>query len=316
MTRQRKPVWHYLFSIAVWAVLIAFVLRSVGRMPSLQDWTGFIEKGALPGATIFGLCFLFALAIRTMRFGFLIRYLGPMTWRSIVSAFPWLFMLGAVTPFRLGDLARADWVRKRGGSAAGTLGLWLAERATDMLILICFLAAGTAMAPAPALNSNVLWGLVVLIGCVYLVLWLAGEQLREAVGPLPGIGSKLVEVIDGFRYMRMTHLHLGIVGLSIVIWGTMVLGFWFGTNLTLGLNLPVGAAVLCVSTVNLAAIISAAPGNLGSFQAAFIASLSLYGVSATDALMASAVLQGMGLTITLVLGALSRMMMLAERPAT
>lgn len=313
MTKQRKPAWRYLVFLTVWAVLIGFVVRSVGRMPSHEDWASFAQRGALPGASIFAVCFLIALTMRAYRFGFLIRVLVSLNWRTIAYAFPWLFMLGAVTPFRLGDVARADWVRRRGGSAATTLGLWLAERATDSIILICLAATGTALAPVSVLQPAVLWGLLAVVGGGYLALWLANDQLQSALCLLPRIGATLAEVVGGFQYMKHSHLHFGIIALSVAIWGVMALGFWGATNLTLGLDLPLGAALLCVSTVNLAAIISAAPGNLGSFQAAFIASLALYGVSAADALMASAVLQGTGLTITLLMGAVSRLAMFTNQ---
>jgi uncharacterized membrane protein YbhN (UPF0104 family) len=57
----------------------------------------------------------------------------------------------------------------------------------------------------------------------------------------------------------------------------------------LGLNLPVGTALLVLASVNFATIVSVSPGNLGVFEAASFAAYRLTGVSPEHALTLSLV---------------------------
>jgi uncharacterized membrane protein YbhN (UPF0104 family) len=56
---------------------------------------------------------------------------------------------------------------------------------------------------------------------------------------------------------------------------------------SLGLDLPVGTALLVLASVNFATIVSVSPGNLGVFEAASFAAYRLTGVSPEHALTLS-----------------------------
>jgi len=104
--------------------------------------------------------------------------------------------------------------------------------------------------------------------------------------------------------MREPRRHAVVLALSVAIWAVMGAGFWLGLSLALGQSVPVSMAVLCMCAVNLAGVLSAAPGNIGSFQAAALLVLGLYGISAEPALISSTILQAAGLSLTIVLGLL------------
>jgi uncharacterized membrane protein YbhN (UPF0104 family) len=58
---------------------------------------------------------------------------------------------------------------------------------------------------------------------------------------------------------------------------------------SLGLDLPLGTALLVLASVNFATIVSVSPGNLGVFEAASFAAYRITGISAGDALTLSLV---------------------------
>lgn len=285
----------------MWALLMWFVIQSVEKLPGRAEIADFAQAGALPGMAVFALLFLVALVLRALRFGYLIRKAVPIRWSRILIVFPWLFMIGAVTPFRLGDVVRANWVQRHGGSGPHTIGLWLAERATDMLCLVTFGLVGVALTPSADVHRPVLLGLAGIILVGYFSLSFAHRLERR----LPW--RSLQGVLSGFSYMRVPREHMRILVSSIVIWSVMAAAFWSGLSLALGDVVPLPMVLTCMAFVNLAALISAAPGNIGSFQAAAILALGFFGISAETALLVSSALQAGGLGLTLLAGAVSRM---------
>lgn len=292
-----------LISVLIWVLLMWFVFRSVGTLPGRAEWAEMLAQGGGQAFAAFALCFVTAMALRAARFGYLIRKAAAVPWRDIALAFPWLFMLGGVTPFRLGDAARADWVRRRGGSGPQTLGLWVAERATDMLMLVTLGLGSLAFAPSTGgLQIPLMFiAVLVLAGYVGLALVLGRDH---GAGGQTGWRKAVIEAASGFRYMRQPRRHAAVLALSVAIWAVMGAGFWLGLGLALDQNVPVSMAVLCMCAVNLAGVLSAAPGNIGSFQAAALLVLGLYGINAEPALISSTILQAAGLSLTIVLGLL------------
>lgn len=292
------------FGIAVqtvlWFGLLWFVWQSVEKLPGRAEIAAFARAGALEALAAFAVLFALALVLRALRFGYLIRRVSLIGWTEILVAFPWLFMIGAVTPFRLGDLARAEWVRARGGDGPHTIGLWLAERATDMLCLVTLGLVGMALAPAAESYRPILLMLTALVLGAYVLLSLS--PLFERYIP---VGS-LRRVLAGLSYLHSPREHLRVLLASLVIWAVMTAAFWLGLRLALDQPVPLAMALLCVTFVNLAALISAAPGNIGSFQAAAILSLGFFGVTAETAFLVSSALHAGGLGVTLFAGLFSR----------
>ena len=62
------------------------------------------------------------------------------------------------TPARSGDIARAVWVRKQGGSGMHATGVLIAERITDTVLLVA--ALGVAL----ALSKDLPRGLALSVG--------------------------------------------------------------------------------------------------------------------------------------------------------
>ncbi|MBW4710804.1 flippase-like domain-containing protein [Roseobacter sp. YSTF-M11] len=291
--------------VAIWIVLGLFLYASLDRLPSRSEWAEVIARGGGPAVAAFGAAFFAAFVLRLLRFGVLTRRSVPVRWSGIIRAFPWLFMLGAVTPFRLGEGVRAHWVQRQGGSGVTAVGNWAAERWTDLILLVVFLSLGIAAVAVEGFGAAAVTLLMAGLIAGYLLVWFGRPRLMQVAGRLPVAREAAQRLIRSFDYMSDTRLHATIVLMTLAIWALMALGFWAALSLILDTPVPVALALGCVGAVNLIALVSAAPGNLVSFQAAMVAVMTAWGHSAVDALLASILIQSTGLTIAISLGLLS-----------
>jgi uncharacterized membrane protein YbhN (UPF0104 family) len=299
--------WKLVLLTLGWAALIYFLVRSLNRLPSLDEWGRFLHGDAISAGLVFGACFLVCTALRTFRFGYLLRLSSPVPWREITLAFPWLFMIGAITPLRLGEGLRAVWIRQHGGASIDAIGYWFAERWTDLIMLAAFALIGIVAAPAVA--GLGLWAWLVAGSMIagYFVLWLVARPVLGRLGEKLPVGADLSgRFLNALRYMDSPKVHGAVVGLTVAIWLILAFGFWVVLNAAFGGGVSFAVALGCVAAVNLSAFLSVAPANLGSFQAAMIAMLALYGFGPETGFMAAVLIQGIGLVVTLVTGSVAR----------
>lgn len=300
-------LWKLLLLTLGWVALVYYLARSLNNIPSLEDWGRFLAGDAIPAGFFFGACFLACTALRTFRFGCLLRLASPVPWREIALAFPWLFMIGAITPMRLGEGIRAVWIRQHGGASIDAIGYWFAERWTDLIMLAGFVLVG--IVAAPAIAGLGVWVWLVAGGLIagYFLLWLvARPTLTRLSQKLPMGADMSVRFLDSLRYMDSPSIHGMVVGLTVAIWLILAMGFWVMLNAAFGGGVSFAVAVGCVAAVNLSAFLSVAPANVGSYQAAMIAMLMLYGFDAETGFMVAVLIQGIGLMITLATGASAR----------
>lgn len=293
------------FYIVIWIILGFFLYASLDRLPSQSEWANVIAHGGGPAMAVFSLAFFVAFVLRLLRFGAMTRRSVSVPWSEIVRAFPWLFMLGAVTPFRLGEGMRVHWVQRQGGSGLTAVGNWAAERWTDLIVLVVFLSLGIAAVAVEGFGVAMIAVLMIMLVTGYLLIWFGRPMLMQIAGRLPVARGAAQRLISSFDYMSDIRLHATIVLMTLLIWGFMTLGFWAALSLILDMPVPVALALGCVGAVNLIALVSAAPGNLISFQAAMVAVMTAWGYSAVDALLASILIQSTGLIIAITLGLLS-----------
>ena len=92
----------------------------------------------------------------------------------------------------------------------------------------------------------------------------------------------------GLQSLRRLPLLLGIVVTSIVQWGFMGLTVYLSL-VAIGLDLRLSPAFVVLAATTFGITLPAAPGFLGTVQAAYVLALIPYGVSRADAFAASAV---------------------------
>jgi hypothetical protein len=266
-------------------------------------------------------CFLTLVHIcRTLRWGCLLSGMERVPFRKLNEASGIGFMMLLVLPFRLGEFARPFLIAQRSSirrSAAMTS--VVLERITDGLfvavllrVLLFFVpddSAGIAYVKFASTGMFAIFGgglLFLLFG-----LWQQARAValvRATVGRVaPGLAHKMADIVDTFvgamRQLPDTKQLVGFFAYTLLYWvlngaGMLVLSWAFDCSdgagaacQPLGLSLFQTYVVLCVLVVGV--MIPAAPGMVGTFQAAVKVGLGLF--------LPAAVVNGSGLAYANVL---------------
>lgn len=279
----------YVVSLAFGVLLVWLAFRG-------EDWGAFLER--LPQIDVASLGFyvgLFAAAhvLRIMRWGVLVRALGPLPWRDVFSAGAVGYMCIIVFPLRLGELVRPYLVRGRAGiTASGALATVVVERVIDGLLLVALFFVFLSILPdsgEPAVDavrfSAYLAGAVFVTALVVLV---AAYHRREAtVALLDRVGRRvsvkltekalglLESFLDGLKVLpNRRRLGLFLV-MTVVYWSALGVGMTIMGDAAHipDLTLTGGFALLTVLTVGI--MIPAGPGFTGTFELALTAGFAL-----------------------------------------
>ena len=208
-----------------------------------------------------------------------------------------LFPAGTGTAVRVVLINKAEGVTKT--AAASTVML---ETLLDILSLALFMVGASAALVLPQwLQQGRMWGALVVTAI--LIFLVAAVTLRDTVGRwvtrLEGRLSPRVHHTvhrmwnnfqEGLNALRsFKHLTVAFFA-SVASW----LGSLAVISLLLyafGIVLPPGAALLLMIINTVLLVIPITPGNVGTYQVATVAGLSLFGVPKTDAVSYGLVLQ-------------------------
>jgi hypothetical protein len=111
--------------------------------------------------------------------------------------------------------------------------------------------------------------------------WFINKLLPQKLRPK--VSGILDKFIDGLRVLRSPGQSLLVLTLSMLVW-IFEAGLYWGVMKALGLELSFMSLLLIEGVVNLVLLIPAAPGGLGTFDAAAKFMLSLFGIPAEQAL--------------------------------
>jgi uncharacterized protein (TIRG00374 family) len=230
---------------------------------------------------------------RTLRWGYLLSGLERVRFRPLNEASGIGFMMLVVLPFRLGEFARPFLIAQRSSirrSAAMTS--VVLERITDgmlvavmMRVLLFYVPAEVPEVRYVRLGANVMFA-VFGGGLTFLLFALrhqarAVQLVRATVGRVaPGVADKMADVVDTFvgamRQLPDRRQIAGFFAYTLVYWslngaGMAVLSRAFGTT-----SLTLFQSYVVMSVLVVGVMIPAAPGMLGTFQAAIKVGLSLF----------------------------------------
>lgn len=148
--QKPKPRYRPLLSLLVVVVLLWWFFRGV----SPGELATEIGRARLPyvagaiGLSLSG--FLF----RILRWRYLLAPLKWMRMRSLAAAVFVGWAVSAILPGRVGEVARAVWLREREGvRASAAVGSVVIERLLDLLAVLILVAASIGFVPAAALGS-------------------------------------------------------------------------------------------------------------------------------------------------------------------
>ena len=267
-----------------------------------------------------GLLFYFsAVLLRTWRWRYLLKPLRPVSMQTLFPIVAIGYMGNDVFPFRMGELLRAVVLKRRERvSISASLATIVVERIFDAVVVVGFVLLNLGQLIGIPLTNSVsqlgniaawvaglfLFGLGVFIAVAMFpkparrLLTAVIERVLPEKLRLP-VGSVADRFLDGLMRLSAPQDALMIFLATVSIW-LLETGLYWSVNQSLGLGLTLRQLMLLNGVVNLVLLVPAAPGGLGTFDAAGRAMLEAYGAASEPALGFTLVLRvALWLPITL-----------------
>jgi phosphatidyl-myo-inositol alpha-mannosyltransferase len=236
--------------------------------------------------------------------------------RAVVYRGIMIGMIGStVAPGRLGEVARTLVVARRLGDPSRNIALVAGTVISQTLINLLALGAlalvtllGAALSGA---RAEAIIGVIAFPAVVVAIVLLGPRALRRASRSkvdwlrrtASWIGHQLAHFRRGLVVFKRPRAALHAGGMQLVAWALQLFAC-YSVILALGLqhqaNLIAAAAVLLA--VNVTAVVPVTPSNVGVFQAACIAVLAPFGISASQGLAYGLILQAVEVAAAVVLG--------------
>ncbi|MFZ3071004.1 MAG: lysylphosphatidylglycerol synthase transmembrane domain-containing protein [Anaerolineaceae bacterium] len=292
--------WHVWLGVIISVVFLYLAFRKVDFS---QVW--IYLRQAQWGWVLLGLVFYFAgVVVRAFRWQVLLK---PLKFIPVKRLFPVVaigYMGNNVYPARAGELLRSVLLKqKEQVEISASLATIVVERLFDALVIfglvILNLYQLTALPSAQnyinAIRGVAIWGslifLLLLLLFFALVLfpvptkkftdWIISHLVIEKLRP--GLTNILEKFIKGLSSLRSATETLKVLALSIAVW-TCETGLYWGVMKAMGIDLSFMTLMLLNGVVNLVLLIPAAPGGLGTFDAACKAMLEVFGIGSELAL--------------------------------
>lgn len=258
------------------------------------DWAGVARLiGAARPAWVLGVVLL-SLAchlLRAQRWRILLRPVVDAPYGAAVSATLVGFGASMVLPLRLGEIVRPALLARRTGIAlTPAVASIVVERLLDMLLVVMCFVVVTLLFPTLASYR----GMAIALGAggataLGLLYYMARHRARadrlveRFVGRLPLRIQRVLRpiaygVLDGARGLGDARTLAGVLVLSAILW-TLITGTYLLSFIAVDLQVPlVQASLATVVIVAVFVFLPQGPGFVGTWQAACVVSLALFGV--------------------------------------
>ena len=218
---------------------------------------------------------------------------GSVTWADMFLVVSAMAMISNSVPFMVGQISGVLLLARYGGIPhTSALSVYTMEQVAEGIAKIVVVIGVVLFAPLPAWLARGVQGLVVLVSVLGVTFVALSFRFRHPpiahgpVGALGGVrrfGAQWAHSLEALRTPRVFGAGLALaLGMKAA-----ELGGILAVQQSLGLDLPIGTALLVLASVNFATIVSVSPGNLGVFEAASFAAYSVTGVNPEHALMLS-----------------------------
>ncbi|MBU0552901.1 flippase-like domain-containing protein [Myxococcota bacterium] len=286
-------LYKYILSIALGALLVWLAFRG-------EDW-GAIARGfeavdlSLVGAylALYG----FAHFIRILRWGVLVRALGPIRWRDVISIGAVGYLCIITFPLRLGELVRPYLVRGKGVSASGTLATVVVERVIDGLLFVAlfftFLStlphSGKPLVEVVRLSAYIAGA---IFSSAVIILLAAYARRAQTTALLRRVGVRinarltdkimglLEAFLDGLKVLPNRKLILLFLAFTVFYWFSLGWGMQIMASAVGIHDLSLNGAFALLAVVVVGIMVPAGPGFAGTFEVAMKAGFSLLVLSA------------------------------------
>ncbi|MDQ2953180.1 MAG: flippase-like domain-containing protein [Chloroflexota bacterium] len=293
-----------LISTIIPIVLIVLAARNV-------DWSeaGRALGRADPYFVILALVvYYLTFPLRTWRWARLIRESGVnIYWRDLLRILFLGWFVNSIVPAKLGDLYRSYLVKQKFGiSLSKTVGVVVAERLLDILVVFVLLIVGGYVAFGRTILPDL--GIVYLTGGALALLIFAGLAGMYFVAPKVArffprearrIGRLFREgVLHSFRALPTAG------PVTVVIWMAEALRLYFVLT-ALGLELPLSGVVFVAVAVALLTTVPLTPAGFGFVEIAMVYVLTQgFGLAQHDAIAVAIVDRAVSVLSVIAIGAI------------
>lgn len=291
-----------LISTIIPLVLIALAARNV-------DWreAGAALGRADPYLVVMALVVNYlTFPLRSWRWARLLREGGfDVTWRGLLKILFIGWFVNSIVPAKLGDLYRSYLVKRRFGiSLSRTIGVVVAERLLDLLVVFLLLIVGGYVAFGrtilPDLRIVYLTGAglaLLIVGGVAAMYYLAPKLARFFPREVRRIGRLFREgVLHSFRALPMAG------PLTVAIWSLEAIRLFFVLT-ALGLELPLSGVVFVAVAVALLTTVPLTPAGFGFVEIAMVYVLTEgFGLLQHDAIAVAVVDRAVSVLSVIVIG--------------
>jgi glycosyltransferase 2 family protein len=226
------------------------------------------------------------------------------------------YMMNAIIPLRLGDLARAYLLGRRHGIAVSTtLSTVVVERFFDVVaIVIIGLLISTVLALPPLVEVGLrafaffgVAGVSLLYGLSFWDQWTERLAWLKADASRPRwLGAALRRLEYFCSALAVLHDWKRLVATSVLTlagWSVLSASLTMFT-LSFGLKVPYLAGSLIMVATSLGASIPSAPGSAGVFHVLTVLALSVWSVPTEEAVAVGVLAHGVTMALHIVLGVL------------
>jgi len=242
------------------------------------------------------LCFSLDVASRIFRWKLLLNNIAGLTVRQVAVALICGYMVNNLLPARLGELYRADFIKRRYGiSRTMVLGTIFFERLMDATAVSIALIVGLVLAwflglsNSPILNMVAIAAISGLLVLAFITIYIS--QFMSFINRF--LPNKLHRFGDDFSSSVATIRSGNIaipVGQTIIVYLFEFLTLYMILR-AVGIDVGITVTLITLGAIVLSTLLPTAPGYIGSMQLAFIVSLRPFDISAHHAFAAATIFQ-------------------------
>jgi uncharacterized membrane protein YbhN (UPF0104 family) len=225
--------------------------------------------------------YLANLCLRTRRWELILRPVAAIPYRVVGSALLVGYGLNTIMPARLGELFRAEFLKKSLGlSRVWALTSIVIERVFDGVTVVACLAVGLFLTAATgqgvAIVIDVLaTGGILFVAILLAIFLLSGPTVPRILSRFPGLAVRMGLVQSGFGILR-TWRTMEIAVLTLIIYLPDTLSLWFLVK-AVGLTLGFGDTLVLMGMATLSTLVPSGPAFLGTLQFAYSVAIGFAG---------------------------------------
>ncbi len=281
-----------ILGVAISAVFLFLAFRDLNPA---QVWNS-LQNVNLPLLIAAVPVYFVAVAIIALRWQFLLRAVCRVPLLALAQLVTICYMGNNVYPLRAGEALRIFLLhRKHQVPVAGATAIAMVERALDGTVMLAFILFSLEFIDLESAEIDTILSiagpLIIGAAAVFFVVAARPILLRKAAMILrtfvPERPGELVtqfgeDMISGLAGLREPRNLIGALLSSLVTWTVEASVYWL-VMFAFALDLDFSVALLVTGAVNLAGVISAAPGQVGVYEFVVSAILIALGVPAAVA---------------------------------